>query len=305
MTNTPSLTRPTSLKEWLERSKQVLRPVVAKSTKHGLAYEAQPTDLFISPYAKCGTTWLQQIVHGLRTHGSMEFDKIMQAIPRLEFAQWLEIDLYAPQAGNFKVFKCHYNYQEIPKGGRYIVSFRDPKDALVSIYHFLNGHQWEAGLVSISEFARVFYLKYQGNRWENSYWGHLVSWWEQRQNPKVLLLCYEAMKANLPGAVQAIAEFIGVEQDQSLLELVVKQASLDFMLAHKSKFSPSMPEKAMEKIGFTPTSDTLVTVRTGRVGDHRAELPDDIAAEMDAIWSETVKVRTGFSSYQTLCERLA
>lgn len=34
-------------------------------------FEPQPSDVIISPFAKCGTTWLQQIAHSLRTKRSL------------------------------------------------------------------------------------------------------------------------------------------------------------------------------------------------------------------------------------------
>jgi hypothetical protein len=306
MIATKTVTRPASLNEWLERRAQKLGPVAAESTEHGLAYQTQPTDLFISPFAKCGTTWLQQIVHGLRTRGDMDFDDMMQVLPWLEMVHWLGIDPYTPQRGGFRAFKSHLSWSAIPKGGRYIVSFRDPKDALVSFYNFLSGFHWQTGSISITEFARSFYLTAQGDGSDGSYWGHLVSWWKQRHNPNVLLLCYEGMKADLPATVQTIAHFLGIELDQSLLELVVKQASLDFMLAHKTtKFADPILQEAHAKIGFTPPTDTWFKVKTGRVGDHRAELPADIGVEMDTIWREVVEARVGLSSYQALRAALA
>jgi hypothetical protein len=304
MITTETITRPTSLTEWFERVQQTWFPLMAESTQHGLSYQAQPTDLFISPFTKCGTTWLQQIVHGLRTRGDMDFDDISRVVPWLETAQGLGLDLQAPQRGSFRVFKCHLSWDAIPKGGRYIVSFRDPKDALVSFYHFFNGWQWEAGSVSIAEFANTFYMANQGDGWDGSYWAHLVSWWEQRHHPQVLLLCYEAMKADLPGTVQTIADFLAVELDEQLLELAVKQASLDFMLAHKEKFSDPLIQEVHGKIGFLPPSSASAKVRKGRVGDHRTELSADISAKLDAIWREEVEARVGLSSYQALREAL-
>jgi len=305
MISTQTLTRPASLNEWRERMEQKLGPVLAESIQYGLAYQAQPSDLFISPYAKCGTTWLQQIVHGLRTRGDMGFDDLMQVMPWVEVVQLLGIDPYAPQRGGFRAFKSHLSYEAIPKGGRYIVSFRDPKDALVSFYNFLNGYYWQAGSASITEFAKARYLVYQGDGWGSSYWGHLVSWWEQRHNPQVLLLCYEGMKADLPATVQTIAHFLGIELDQDLLDLVVKQASLDFMLAHKTKFADLMIQEAFAKHGYVPPSDDFVKVNNGRVGDHRTELPAEIGGEMNAIWREMVEPRTDLSSYQALRAALA
>jgi hypothetical protein len=41
-------------------------------------------------------------------------------------------------------------------------------------------------------------------------------------------------------------------------------------------------------------------VRAGRVGAHRAEMPDELAAILDAIWAETVTAKLGFKDYSTL-----
>jgi hypothetical protein len=304
MTTTQTLTRPASWKEWQDRT-QFVGAKLAESVERGLAYQPQPSDLFISPYAKCGTTWVQQIVHGLRTRGDMNFDDIMRVMPWVEMAHWAGLDLNSPQPGGFQAFKSHLSWRSIPKGGRYIVPLRDPKDALVSFYNFLNGYWWQTDAISISEFAREYYLRFQEDIWDNNYWGHLISWWEQRQNPQVLLLTYEGMKADLPDAVETIADFLGIELDEDLFEIVVKQASLDFMLAHKSKFADPIMLEASAKHGFLPPSDTVTKVKTGRVGDHRTTLPAEIGAEMDAIWRETVEPRTGLASYQALRAALA
>jgi hypothetical protein len=269
MMTTQTVTRPASLTERQEQS-QLMGPLMAERLARGLTYQPEPSDLFIAPFAKCGTTWVQQIVHGLRTRGDMNFDDLSQVIPFLEIAHYIGLDLAAPQPGGFQAFKSHVSWTKIPKGGRYIVSFRDPKDALVFYYNFVNGY-----------------------------------WWQQRHNPNVSLLCYEGMKADLPATVETIAHFLGIELDQDLLNLVLKHASLEFMLAHKSKFADPLYQEVCAKHGFLPPSETLVQVKTGQVGDHRTELPLDIGAEMDTIWRETVEPRTGLSSYQALRAALA
>jgi len=304
MTTIQTLTRPASWQEWQERA-QLFGPQLAESTARGLAYQPQPSDLFISPYAKCGTTWVQQIVHGLRTRGDMNFDDIMRVMPWVEMAHWAGLDMNAPQPGSFQAFKSHLSWKSIPKGGRYIVPLRDPKDALVSFYNFLNGYWWQTDALSISDFAREYYLQFQEDIWDNNYWGHLISWWEQRQNPQVLLLTYEGMKADLPGAVQTIADFLAIELDAELFEIVVRQASLDFMKMHEPKFADPIMLAASANHGWLPPNDTISKVKTGRVGDHRTELPAAIGKEMDAIWREVVEPRTGLASYQALRAALA
>ena len=249
------VTRPTSLAAVVEQGKRRAFPLMAESAEYGKGYQAQPTDLFISPYPKCGTTWLQQIVYGLKTYGDMAFDDISRVVPWLEMAQFFEMDLYAPQPGEFHTFKSHLTWDEIPKGGRYIVSFRNLKDALVSHYHFLDGWIWESGALSLSEYARTdaggreAYMKGEEL---GDYWRHLCSWWEQRDNPNVLLLGYENMKQDLPGAVHKIAEFLELDCDPDLLALVVRQSSLDFMKAHEDKFDDHMMREALIKHGMLP-----------------------------------------------------
>src|SRR5688572_14642127 len=115
---TKPLTRPTSVSEWSERAQQLFFPLMEESAQHGLSFQPQPTDLFISPFAKCGTTWLQQIVHGLKTEGDLDFDDISRVVPWVETAHMLGVDLYTPQRGGFRAFKSHLSWDGIPKGGR-------------------------------------------------------------------------------------------------------------------------------------------------------------------------------------------
>lgn len=81
-------------------------------------FESWPNDVIISPFAKCGTTWLQQIVHSLRTGGDMDFDDIYEVVPFIDIALELGIDLNAEQKANPRVFKSHHTWDEVPKGCR-------------------------------------------------------------------------------------------------------------------------------------------------------------------------------------------
>lgn len=60
--------------------------------QRGIAFKPRPSDVFVATYAKAGTTWMQQIVHGLRTNGSMDFGEITEVVPWIEVAHILDID---------------------------------------------------------------------------------------------------------------------------------------------------------------------------------------------------------------------
>ncbi|MEM7737672.1 MAG: sulfotransferase domain-containing protein, partial [Deinococcota bacterium] len=78
-----------------------------ESRQRGMSFQPHTDDIIISPYAKCGTTWLQQIAHGLRTRGSMDFEEITCVTPWLEIAYDLAWDLDAPQVASPRVYKSH------------------------------------------------------------------------------------------------------------------------------------------------------------------------------------------------------
>jgi hypothetical protein len=260
------------------------------------AYRPRPTDVVIAPYSKCGTTWLQQMFHTLRTRGDFAFDDISRVVPWIETAVVLGLDLEAPQRAEPRGFKSHLGYDRAPKGARYIVVLRDPKDACVSLFRFMEGWFIEPGAVSIGAFAQSYIDRTASGR---DYWRHLLSWWEQRDNPQVLLRSYEQMSAEPEATVRRVAAFSGIPLDDELLALTLERSSFAFMLAHKDRFDDLMMRKASEaRCGLPPGSDSA-KVRQGGSGG-RQELPPDAAAALDATWREIVTPATGFADYAAL-----
>mgnify|MGYP006106644021 CR=1 FL=1 len=62
----------------------------------------RPTEVVITPFAKCGTTWIQQIVHTLRTRGDTDFDNISRVGSWIETAASLVLNLDAEQKANLR-----------------------------------------------------------------------------------------------------------------------------------------------------------------------------------------------------------
>jgi hypothetical protein len=261
------------------------------------SYRPRPTDIVISPYGKCGTTWLQQTFHTLRTGGDMDFDDISRVVPWIETAAMLGVDLDAPQRAEPRGFKSHLGYDTIPKGARYVVSLRDPKDALVSMHRFMEGWFLEPGDVAIGDFYETWR---KGGPEGGGYWSHLVSWWEQRDNPTVMLFSYEHMSADPEAHVRKLAGFCGVALDEDLLALTLERSSLPFMLHHKDRFDDFMMRTLSEARCNLPPGSDSAKVRKGGVGGHRQVLPAEIGDRIDAVWTEVVAPRLGFPDYAAL-----
>jgi hypothetical protein len=285
--------RPSSLEEMQAR----LAPLVTREAyERGLALKSRASDIFISPFGKCGTTWLQQIVHTLRTRGDMDFRDISEVVPWLEVSLDLGIDLDAPQRAEPRAYKSHLGWDKIPKPGRYIVSFRDPKDALVSAYRFFEGWFFEPGTISIDDFAEWRFLAEP----DRGYWAHLLSWWSARDEPAVLLLSFEEMKLRPREHIERIAALIGIPASEQLLDLAVERTSFDYMSRHKDRFDDAAMRERSERVCGLPPGGDSAKVRRGEVGSHRRELSPACQSRVDAIWAQQIAPATGFTSYEAL-----
>lgn len=263
------------------------------------AFTPRPTDVIISPYAKCGTTWLQQIVHTLRTGGDTDFEEIYEVVPWINVATQLGLDLDAEQRAEPRAFKAHATWDEVPAGCRYIVSFRDPKDALVSMYRFFEGFLIEPGTIPLEDFVASRLGDQPG-----SYWDHTTSWLAQRDNPDVLLLTFDDMKQDLPGVVRRVAEFLGVPTDPERLAVATELSGFAYMSANPGPFSdPWMVAWAVEHLDLPPDADAS-KVREGAVGSNRRQLDPATAARIDEVWAATIGAETGLLTYDALVEDL-
>lgn len=284
-----------------------------KSLERGLAFAPRMSDVLIATYPKCGTTLMQQIVHGLRTGGDLDFRDISEVVPWLEVAFDLGQDPAAEQRANPRVFKTHLDWEALPKGGRVIYVLREPIAALVSFYHFFSGWLFEPGSMDLESFALDYVLGREGRQ---DYWRHLVSWWPHRSDARVLALCYEDLVEDLPGAVRTVAEFIGVDADPARYDVATRQARKEFMQQYPTLWEdPRLREARNPVLGLPPdakgtkvrgSADALGRIEgAGAEGSGRLEEVTEAVREAWAgRWEEVVAPRTGCDDYRALRRRL-
>jgi hypothetical protein len=263
----------------------------------------QPTDIFVSTYPKCGTTWALQIAHQLRTRGDMEFDDITLVAPWIEMAPILGTNAEAPQVAVPRLFKTHLPWGKMPKGGKYIYIMRDPGDALVSFYHFLNGVLFERDAIDINVWGKAFFLT--GATPFGDYWSHIRSWWDHRSDKDVLFLCFEDMKHDHEGAVRRIAKFMGLEGDEGRIGIATQNSTFAFMRAHGSRFDEQQNVLSLSRLTGLPSDDARMTkIRAGRVGESLTALSVEVRLMLDAVWKREIEGPLGVTSYEELRARL-
>ncbi len=283
--------------EMIEAKNLIFPPITFELGKQ---FTPDPDAVIITPWSKSGTTWIQQIVHGLRSGGDMDFDDISRVSPWIEVAHALGVDLHADQGWQPPIYKSHYSYYAVPKGCRYIVSLRDPHKVMVSYYRFYEGWLFEPGTVTLDEYLAP-HLDPESPK---SYWNHMASWLEQRDNPDVLLLSYEVMKEDLRAAVVANAEFLGIDADDDLIDLVTHQSSLEFMLAHEDRFNDLMHRQRGAEVGAHPDGIGSTKVTDGTFDADRYQLSPQALEAMDQLWADRIAGPFGFATYADVTESL-
>ena len=78
-----------------------------ESTKIGLSFCPEPSDVFINTYPKCGTTWVSMILHSLRSRGDLDFGEITEVVPWDKCAFDCGQNLNDPQTFHPRLFKVY------------------------------------------------------------------------------------------------------------------------------------------------------------------------------------------------------
>ena len=297
-TDNNELKLPTDVRGMVEASNRFHTP---EATAYWKAFKPKPDDIFVTTFAKSGTTWMQQIMHCLRTSGDMSYEEITVVVPWIEVAFDMGIDLEDPQTKP-RLFKSHLAADDIPAGAKYIVIFRNPADVLLSFYHFMEGWFFEPGTVSLTEFSDAIFFNARGS---HNYWHHVSTWWPRHEDETVVLLCYEDMRQDIRPVISRVADFANIPLTEELLELTVHNSSHDFMRRHGEKFDDHVLQQALNGICGLPISGQVSKVSRQDSGAESAIITDEISARLRENWQSQVTKPFGFRDYEEFRQAVA
>ena len=163
---------------------------------------------------------------------------------------------------------------------KYIYVARNPKDVMVShYYHHLSG----MGIDFSGTWDVFFNLFWTGKICFGSWFDHVLEWWRHKDDPNVLFLKYEDMKKDHPGAVRAIAEFMGCDLTPDVVDKIVKESTIDKMKANpNTNFSWVSPNMFAVK-------EINPFLRKGIVGDWKNHFTAEQSAMFDAVYQEKMR----------------
>ncbi|XP_060609198.2 amine sulfotransferase-like isoform X1 [Anolis sagrei] len=216
-------------------------------------FEIRDSDVFLVTFPKSGTIWTQNILSLIYHEGHRNGTEDMDLVDRVP---WLEYNLrnvdYVKRPSP-RLFASHLPYCLLPKGlkngrGKIIYVARNPKDVLVSYYHF---SKFSQKMEEVEDFEvimeRFLAGKVLGNLWVD----HVEGWFAQMDNTNILFLTFEEMKKDLRSAILKICNFLGKRLSEEEIDDVVDKASFGKMSADR-------------RTNYTTLSSDTLDVNKGR-----------------------------------------
>lgn len=206
-------------------------------------YTPTERDVFVATYVKSGTNWAMQICQQLAHRGAAEFDHIHDLVPWPDNVDGRPIKLDDPVSWRdsptgLRVIKTHLEEAYVPRSdaARYVVVLRDPKEILVSSYHFLAPLLGVADTLDPADWLDLFLSSRETG--VEAWVSHTLGWWDRRRAPEVLVLFFADMTRDLPGAVDRIAAQLGVTLSSDERAAVIERSGIGWMRANNDKFAP-------------------------------------------------------------------
>ncbi|XP_032071467.1 amine sulfotransferase-like [Thamnophis elegans] len=248
------------------------------------SFEIRDDDIFVITYPKSGTVWTQNIVSLITYEGHRDGTENITLIDR---APWLEYNIFhvdLPNRPSPRVICSHLPYYLVPKGlrkrrAKIIYVLRNPKDVLVSSYHF---HKISDKMETPKDFDTFFEKFLAGKVVCSSWLDHIEGWSAHKGDFNILFLSYEEMKKDLRSSVLKICNFLGREITEKEVDEVVYQATFDNMKVDSRVNYTLMPP---EIVDFSKGS----FLRKGTVGDWKNHMTVAQSERFDRVFKERME----------------
>ncbi|KAG7327213.1 hypothetical protein KOW79_008819 [Hemibagrus wyckioides] len=226
--------------------------------------EARGDDVMLVAYPKCGCNWMVGVLKKIMTTCGYT---LPEGAPLIEFHS-PETQKIMSQMQSRRLFATHLHPDDIPvsfknNNTKMLVVFRNPKDTVVSYYHFMNNIPVLPNDQSWDKFFSNFM---SGEVAWGSYFDHALGWEKCMDDPNVLIVTYEELKENLLESVKKISDFFSFSLTDEQVQGIAGESTFKVMLTSSTT--------AYGKFG-------KVFFRKGEVGDWKNHFSEAQSKQMD------------------------
>jgi len=261
-------------------------------------FAPRPDDVVLASYPKCGTTWLKALAFAAAARGAHPPASPGHPLRRLnphDCVPFIDEIFAGGEEGKLdllpspRLMNTHLPFTLLPApvtagGCRVVYVCRDPKDMVVSLWHFLRRAKPDLS------FDETFESVCDGTVAAGPVWDHVLSYWRASvaRPDRVLFLKYEDLLRDAGANVRRLAEFMGrpftaAEEAAGDVAAVVELCSFDKMKGlevNKAGSGTAGRYRAMPRDAF---------FRKGVAGDWANHMTPEMAARLDGIVREKLQ----------------
>ena len=235
-----------------------------------------PDDTFLVSFPKSGNTWARFLIANLiRPSVKIDFSNVNDVIPGPEVTPNRKL----ARLPRPRIIKSHQYFD--PRYQRVIYIVRDPRDVVVSQYHFQRKRKLVSDDTPLENFVDRFIA---GQTCYYGSWGeHVASWVSTRHGQAgFLLLRYEDMVADTPSELTKVAAFLKVDATQAQIGEAVTRSSADTMRQLEKS-------QAQQFSSTKNTRQDIAFVRAAKAGGWRESLPEACALQIEQAWGRWIQ----------------
>ncbi|XP_068183144.1 sulfotransferase 6B1-like [Antennarius striatus] len=251
--------------------------------------KARPDDIMLVAYPKCGFTWMLGVLKTIIAEATGN-KVVTEILPLIEFLSREDFKIF-DEAPSPRFVGTHMHPDNIPvsfytKKTKMLVILRNPKDTLVSYYHFYNNNPV---LPSAKSWDTFFSQFMSGNVAYGLYFDYILAWEKKMDDPNVKIITYEELKQDPSQGIRDISTFFGLTLTEDQVQQVAEGTSFDAMKKNSAKTHATMGS---------------VFFRKGMVGDWKNHFTPEQSQEMDDAFNKHLAgTRLGAKlNYQQYCQ---
>ncbi|XP_053308571.1 sulfotransferase 2B1-like [Spea bombifrons] len=205
-------------------------------------------DIFNVTYPKSGTNWMIEILNLIKYKGDIS---LSNQVPIYMRSPWYEAVSSKEQIEVLehpRILSSHLPYQIFSKAffeskAKVIYTMRNPKDVLVSNYHFNKIVSFYKDPESFQMYLEDFL---QGNVIYGSWFDHVKGWLQMKDDNRFFFITYEELLQDLRGSVVRICKFLGQELEDEAIDLVVEHSTFKSMKENKMSNWTTVPTEILD-----------------------------------------------------------
>jgi len=243
--------------------------------KPGRALDVFPDDTFIVSYPKSGNTWVRFLIANLVASEPADFLTMETRVPSI----YNETSRDLAAMPRPRVLKSHEYFD--PRYRRVLYVVRDPRDVVVSYYHYWVRKGFITGALSLDDFGDRFLsgrVDAFGTWHEN-----VASWVAPRDGTEdFLVVRYEDLRGDCERELASIARLFNRTPTQADVRRIVEASSFERM-RELERVADGATRHLKRKRTDVPF------VRKGLAGGWRDELSPRLATRMTEVWAPMMR----------------